>query len=99
VFPTGSVTRPRPHRYAATATRNLPREPLTGLLRAQAAQLKGDKTAARRALQPVLDEPEPHLLGVRGLFLEAKRSNDNAAAQALAEQAVSRDPKLAWSVN
>src|SRR6185369_9051038 len=86
-------------RYAGIATRNLPREPLTGLLRAQAAQLKGDKTAARRAFEAMLDDPETHLLGVRGLFLEAKRSNDNAAAQALAEQAVSRDPKLAWSVN
>ena len=86
-------------RYAGIATRNLPREPLTGLLRAQAAQLKGDKAAARRAFEAMLDDPETHLLGVRGLFLEAKRSNDNAAAQALAEQAVSRDPKLAWSVN
>jgi HemY protein len=36
---------------------------------------------------------------VRGLFLEAKRSNDNAAAQALAEQAVKSDPKLGWGVN
>jgi HemY protein len=86
-------------RYAGIATRNLPREPLTGLLRAQAAQLKGDKAAARRAFEAMLDDPETHLLGVRGLFLEAKRSNDNAAAQALAEQAVSRDPKLAWGVN
>jgi HemY protein len=36
---------------------------------------------------------------VRGLFLEAKRSNDNGAAQVLAEQAVKSDPKLAWGVN
>ena len=86
-------------RYAGIAARNLPREPLTGLLKAQAAQLKGDKTAARRAFEAMLDDPETHLLGVRGLFLEAKRSNDNAAAQALAEQAVKSDPKLAWGVN
>jgi HemY protein len=86
-------------RYAGIAARNLPREPLTGLLKAQAAQLKGDKTAARRAFEAMLDDPETHLLGVRGLFLEAKRGNDNAAAQALAEQAVKGDPKLAWGVN
>jgi HemY protein len=86
-------------RYAGIAARALPREPLTGLLKAQAAQLKGDKTAARRAFEAMLDDPETHLLGVRGLFLEAKRGNDNAAAQALAEQAVKRDPKLAWGVN
>ena len=36
---------------------------------------------------------------MRGLFLEARRSNDNEAARALAEQAVKRDPKLAWGVN
>ncbi len=86
-------------RYASIAARNLPREPLTGLLKAQAAQLKGDKAAARRAFEAMLDDSETHLLGVRGLFLEAKRSKDNIAAQALAEQAVKSDPKLAWGVN
>ena len=47
----------------------------------------------------MLDRPETELLGVRGLFLEAKRSNDLDAARALAEQAVKRDPKLAWGVS
>ena len=86
-------------RYAGIAGRNLPREPLTALLRAQAAQLKGDRDAARRAFEAMLDSPETQLLGLRGLFLEASRSNDNEAARALAEQAVKRDPKLAWGVN
>jgi len=86
-------------RYAGIAARSLPREPLTALLHAQAAQLKGDRAAARRAFEAMLDRPETQLLGVRGLFLEAKRSNDNAAALVLAEQAVRRDPKLAWGVN
>ena len=86
-------------RYAGIAGRNLPREPLTSLLRAQAAQLKGDRAAARRAFEAMLDRPETQLLGLRGLFLEARRSNDNEAARALAEQAVKRDPKLAWGVN
>ncbi len=85
-------------RYAGIAGRNLPREPLTALLRAQAAQLKGDRVAARRAFETMLDRPETELLGVRGLFLEAKRNNDNDAARALAEQAVERDPKLPWGV-
>jgi HemY protein len=86
-------------RYAGIAGRNLPREPLTALLRAQAAQLKGDRAAARRAFEAMLDRPETQLLGLRGLFLESSRSNDNEAARALAEQAVKRDPKLAWGVN
>src|SRR5262245_43873368 len=85
-------------RYAGIAGRNLPREPLTALLRAQAAQLKGERGAARRPFQVMLDRPETELLGLRGLFLEARRSNDNEAARALAEQAVKRDPKLGWGV-
>jgi HemY protein len=86
-------------RYAGIAGRNLPREPLTALLRAQTAQLKGDQAGARRAFQSMLERPETQLLGVRGLFLEAKRANDTDAARTLAEQAVQRDPKLAWGVN
>jgi len=86
-------------RYAGIAGRNLPREPLTALLRAQTAQLKGDQVGARRAFQSMLERPETQLLGVRGLFLEAKRANDTDAARTLAEQAVQRDPKLAWGVN
>jgi HemY protein len=95
----GVGDRAQAQRYAGIAGRNLPREPLTALLRAQAAQLKGDRAAARRAFEAMLDRPETQLLGLRGLFLEASRSNDTPAARALAEQAVKRDPKLAWGVN
>lgn len=86
-------------RYAGIAGRALPREPLTALLRAQAAQLKGDDASARRAFEAMLEAPETALLGVRGLFLEAKRSGDENAARTLAEQAVKRNPKLPWGVN
>lgn len=86
-------------RYAGIAGRALPREPLTALLKAQAAQLKGDPAAARRSFEGMLERPQTQLLGVRGLFLEAKRGNDADAARALAEQAVERDPRLAWGVN
>jgi len=95
----GVGDRAQAQRYAGVAGRYLPREPLTALLRAQAAQLKGDPAAARRAFEAMLDRPETQLLGLRGLFLEAKRSNDQEAALALAEQAVKREPKLSWGVN
>jgi len=95
----GVGDRAQAQRYAGIAARYLPREPLTALLRAQAAQLKGDPASARRAFEAMLDRPETQLLGVRGLFLEAKRGNDEDAARALAEQAVRQDPKLAWGVN
>ena len=86
-------------RYSNVARRNLPNEPLTALLKAQAAQLKGDRASARRAFEAMLDRPETELLGLRGLFLEAKRGNDHDAARALAEQAVRTDPQTGWSVN
>jgi len=86
-------------RYANVARRNLPNEPLTALLKAQAAQLKGDRASARRAFEAMLDRPETELLGLRGLFLEAKRGNDHDAARALAEQAVRTDAQTGWSVN
>jgi HemY protein len=95
----GVGDRTQAQRYAGIAGRNLPREPLTALLRAQAAQLKGDRGAARRAFEAMLDQPETELLGLRGLFLEARRSNDDQAARLLADQAVKRDPRLAWGVN
>jgi len=95
----GVGDRAQAQRYAGIAGCALPREPLTALLKAQAAQLKGDPAAARRAFEGMLERPETQLLGVRGLFLEAKRGNDADAARALAEQAVERDPRLAWGVN
>ena len=86
-------------RYASVARRNLPNEPLTALLKAQTAQLKGDRASARHAFEAMLDRAETELLGLRGLFLEAKRGNDHDAARALAEQAVRTDPQAGWSVN
>ncbi|HET7852593.1 MAG TPA: heme biosynthesis HemY N-terminal domain-containing protein, partial [Methyloceanibacter sp.] len=95
----GVGDRAQAQRYAGVARRNLPNEPLTALLKAQAAQLKGDRASARRTFEAMLDRPETELLGLRGLFLEAKRGNDNGAARALAEQAVRTDPHAGWSVN
>jgi HemY protein len=95
----GVGDRAQAQRFAGMARRNLPNEPLTALLKAQAAQLKGDRATARRAFEGMLDRPETELLGLRGLYLEAKRSNDTTAARVIAEQVVKRDPELAWSVN
>lgn len=95
----GVGDRAQAQRYAGVAQRNLPQEPLTALLKAQTAQLKGDDAAARRTFEGMLDNHDTELLGVRGLFLEAKRAGDEGAALVLAQQAVDRNPKLAWGVN
>ena len=54
----GVGDRSQAQRYASVARRNLPNEPLTALLKAQAAQLKGDRASARRTFQAMLDRPE-----------------------------------------
>jgi HemY protein len=84
-------------RYASDATRLIPGEPLTLLLSAQSAQLSGDKPAAEAAFKAMLDEPETRVLGLRGLFVEARRRGDMAAARAFADEAVRLTPSLAWA--
>ena len=84
-------------RYASQASRALPNEPLTDLLRAQTAHLAGDRKTARRVYEQMLISPQTELLGLRGLFLGAEHDNDLVAARSLAEQALKRGPKLAWA--
>jgi HemY protein len=86
-------------KFAAQAEKLMPREPLTGLLRSQSAQLHGDRAAARRIFQNMADAPETEMFGLRGLFLEASRENETEAARQFAERAMQRNPDLGWSVN
>ncbi|MDP3601197.1 MAG: heme biosynthesis HemY N-terminal domain-containing protein [Bosea sp. (in: a-proteobacteria)] len=84
-------------RHAVDARRYAGSEPLTLLLEAQAAQLSGDRGRAEAAFKAMLDKPETRVLGLRGLFVEAKRRGDMAAARAFADDAVRRSPSLAWA--
>lgn len=84
-------------RYTGEARRFVPNEPLTLLLEAQTAQLSGDRAQAEAAFKAMLDRPETRVLGLRGLFVEAKRRGDMAAARAFADDAVRRSPSLAWA--
>lgn len=86
-------------RYAGEARRALPNEPLTKLLRAQSAQLSGDRGTARRIFETLADSPETELLGLRGLFLEASREGHDVAARQFAERAVALNPALPWPVH
>jgi HemY protein len=85
-------------RYAMQARKSLPNEPLTHLLRAQAAQLSGDKATARRIFEAMLGSPDTEQLGLRGLFLEATREKETEAARQFAERAVKLNPRLSWPV-
>jgi HemY protein len=85
-------------RYAAQARRALPHEPLTHLLRAQAAEISGDRATARRIFEAMLAAPDTEQLGLRGLFLEAEREGEREAARQFAERALRKNPKLGWPV-
>ena len=84
-------------RHASDARRFAAEEPLTLLLEAQAAQLSGDRGRAEAAFKAMLDTNETRVLGLRGLFVEARRRGDQAAARAFADDAVRRSPSLAWA--
>ena len=83
-------------RYAIQARKSLPNEPLTHLLRAQAAQLSGDRSTSRRIFEAMLATPDTEQLGLRGLFLEAEREGEREAARQFAERAMALNPKLGW---
>ncbi len=72
-------------------------EPLVALLDAQASLLEGNHVAAREKFERMLDDPEMRLLGLRGLFLEAERLGDRAAARHYAGRAADIAPQLAWA--
>ncbi|MEM9356625.1 MAG: heme biosynthesis HemY N-terminal domain-containing protein [Pseudomonadota bacterium] len=86
-------------RYAIQARKSLPNEPMTHLLRAQAAQLAGDRSTSRRIFEAMLASPDTEALGLRGLFLEAEKEGEKEAARQFADRAVKLNPKLSWPVD
>lgn len=84
-------------RHAGTAKRLSSDDPLALLLHAQSAQLDGDRAGAHRAFQAMAERQDTRLLGLRGLFIEAQRSDDPASAVALAEEALKLAPNSTWA--
>lgn len=87
VVAVGTGDAKRAGRESSEARKLLGREPLTLVLAAQAAQLSGDGPGAEAAFRAMTERPETRSLGLRGLFVEAERRGDRAAAKALAEEA------------
>lgn len=85
-------------RHARRAGALLAEPPLTLLLSAQAAQIGGDDTAAKRFFTLMLDRPETEFLGLRGLFNQALREGDRGTALSLAERAVALRPTASWAL-
>jgi HemY protein len=84
-------------KHANEAARHAADQPLTLLLQAQTAQLSGARGGADAAFRAMADQPETKLLGLHGLFVEAQRRNDVAAARGYAEEAAKAAPSLAWA--
>ncbi|MBV8836825.1 MAG: hypothetical protein JO000_09810, partial [Alphaproteobacteria bacterium] len=82
-------------RHAGAAEKSS--EPLALLLRAQTAQLSGDRAGADDAFRAMTEHAETRLLGLRGLFIEAQRRNDPVAARLAAEAAAKEAPSLPWA--
>ena len=84
-------------RHAAIAGDTLKNEPLVTLLNAQASQLKGDRDGVKRAFEDMSKSPDTELLGLRGLFAEAKQAGDWSAARKIAERALAKNARLPWA--
>ena len=84
-------------RFADEAARIAPHEPLTLLLSAQASQLSGDRAAAERTFNAMAVRDDTRLLGLHGLYIEAQRRNDGAAAKLYAEEAAEGGRAPAWA--
>ncbi len=95
----GAGDRATATRSAIQARKSLPNEPLTHLLRAQAAQLSGDRATARRIFEAMLASPDTEQLGLRGLYLEAERVGETEAARHFAERALKLNSKLEWATD
>jgi HemY protein len=84
-------------RFAAKAGRLAPQQPLLLMLQAQAAQLSGQSDGAAAAFRAMADRHDTKVFGLHGLFIEAQRRNDLAAARLHAEDAARASPSLAWA--
>ena len=83
--------------HAEVARRLASHDPLALLLHAQSAQLDGDREGAQRAFRAMAERADTRLLGLRGLFIEAQRADDPAAAVTIAEGALKHAPSSAWA--
>jgi HemY protein len=84
-------------RHASIASEILKDEPLITLLTAQAAQLKGDRAAVKSAFEDMTKSSDTELLGLRGLFAEAKQSGDWVTARKIADRALAKNTRLPWA--
>ena len=90
MFAVGAGDSREANRYAVEAGKYVGEESLTKLLRAQAAQLSGDRAGAVAAFNEMLASDDTLTLGLRGLHVEARRAGQADAALDYARRANAR---------
>lgn len=86
-------------RQSRRAAQLLDDKPLTMLLQAQSAQLRGDDQAATKFFTAMRQQPETAFLGLRGLLSQAMKRNDWQQGLRLAEEAYRLNPKSEWLIH
>ncbi len=84
-------------RAAHEANRFLGSAPLTLLLQAQTAQIMGERVEAERIFRTMVAEPQTHILGLRGLYVEAHRRGAIKEALSYAQKAAQQSPSASWA--
>lgn len=84
-------------RYARDAGKQLRGAPVTQFLEAQVAQQEDRADDARNIYQTLTLDDRTKLLGLHGLFLEARQQGEAEVAKHYAEQAVEIAPHLPWA--
>ncbi|HHI82039.1 MAG TPA: heme biosynthesis protein HemY, partial [Rhizobiales bacterium] len=85
--------------YARTASKKLPGDPLAKLLEAQSALYQGDSARVTSVYREMTQTPQTRLLGLRGLFNEARKAKNIEAARGYAKQALKENPGTVWASN
>lgn len=83
-------------RRAEEAVKFLGATPLTLMLRAEAASLRGDDMRAHEALTALAEREDAGVMGYRGLAARALKRNDMAELRAALAAAENRDPECNW---
>jgi HemY protein len=84
-------------KHASEAQKLLGQEPLALLLNAQSAQLSGQGDKAETAFNAMLEHRDTRVVGLRGLYIEAQRKNDDRAARFYADEAYKLAPSADWA--
>lgn len=93
----GAGNAPAARRLVRDSSKLLSNEPLVDLLDAQTALLEGRREDARTKFEQMLENDNTRLLGLRGLYLEAQKEKEGAAAYHFATLAHEAAPETPWA--